>query len=103
MTTDDIRETVDRHSCRIRGITCRFKLRWAAAETESDRAVARHLLRIEVSAIGEPGDAPVTLHVLTRGDGVTDLPALLTDALYHHLEAASGTDERREAAVHVRA
>lgn len=85
MTNEILAAHVDGHSCRIRGIHYRFKLRWAAAEQYSDPAPARHLLRVEASADGEPGDQAISLHVLAWVNNPGDLPVLLTDALQHHL------------------
>ena len=85
MTHDTLAAYVDRHSCRIRGVSYRFRLRWAAAEAHGELAPGRHLLRVEASAEGAPGEDALTLHVLAWTDQAGDLPALLTDALHHHL------------------
>ena len=87
MTHDTLAAHIDRHSCRIRGISYRFRLRWAAAEAHGELAPARHLLRVEATAEGAPGEDVLTLHVLAWTDQAGDIPALLTDALHHHLTA----------------
>lgn len=88
VTQDSIRQIVDQHSCVVSGVRYDFGLQWAAVEQECDPMVAAHLLRVEVAARGEAADRPLPLHVFAWMDRLSELPALLTDALHERLAAA---------------
>ena len=82
MTQDAIRSTIDQHSCVIRGIRYDFQLAWAAVEKYADPTLARHLLCVEVVASGQMSDeTPERLQLFAWVEGLTELPAILTDAL----------------------
>ena len=84
MTETVLRSLVEQHSCEVLGTRYSLRLEWVASE-QSDAPAARHLLRVEYSAVAETTKAPMQLHLLVSLTEMSDLPRLLDDALQYSL------------------
>ena len=89
MSKDTMAATVDHHSYNARGVSYRFRFRWAALEPRWSSRSARYLLEIEVRPdAGSPsaGSPSGVIHVLTQAaTSRADLLQLVDAALEEQL------------------
>jgi hypothetical protein len=84
-TNDALRAVINQHTCVIAGVRYEFRLEWWAKEKDSDPTVARKLLNVACMAMTESGIECVQFHMLVSVTNLTDLPAMLEEALLLHL------------------
>ena len=82
---DVIRSAVEQHSCEVFGTRYSLRVEWVDVEQGSSPDSTRYLLRVEFCSLQETTKAPTQLHILVWLTDVSELPALLDDALNHHL------------------
>lgn len=85
MTLTAIRMAVEEHACHVHGVRYGFLLKWAAVERHSRPERARYLLNVEFVASPSAGAPAHGLQLLVRIDQLSELTALLDDALYHYM------------------
>jgi hypothetical protein len=95
MTQDAIAAAVEQHTCAVFGTRYSLKLVWAAVE-ESGSTSLSYLLRIQLSALEETTKAPVQMRLLVSIAELSDLPALVDQALHQQLfeNVMTATPER---------
>lgn len=55
MSIDDVRATIEQHTCVVAGVPYQFRLEWCATEKYVEPVSARTLLNIECIASAESG------------------------------------------------
>ncbi len=96
MTDSAIRAVVEQHSCEVFATRYSLRLEWVDHAQCGAPGSPTHLLRIELNAAHETTKAPMQLHLLVWLTQLSELPALLDDALHQHLfeQAITGAPER---------
>ena len=85
MSTDDLRATIEQHTCVITGVPYQFRLEWCATEKYVQPISARTLLNVECIASADSDEGCVPLHVVVWLTDLRALPAILQDALHTQL------------------
>jgi len=81
MTKEALQAVIDQHKCAVDGVPYQFRLEWCAIEKRVDPALARTLLSVECIASVGPAANRVPLNLMVWITKISELPAVLDDAL----------------------
>lgn len=89
MTEEALRAMIDQHICVVAGVPYRFRLAWCGTEKHVRPVLARKLINVECIATAESAGERVGLNLVVLITNLSDLPALLDDALLMHAHPAA--------------
>ncbi len=98
MTNDDVRATIDQHTCNISGIQYRFRLKACAVEKYVGPVLARTLLIVECVVTDANAEEGRRLHLGLWLTNLSELRTLLQNALQAYLAHQWITDGRGDEA-----
>lgn len=81
MTQATIAALVEQHTCAVFNVRYSLKLLWADGEQHGGPASSSYLLRIRFSALDETTKAPMQMSLLVCLTQLSDLPAVIDQAL----------------------